>query len=295
MSDANPPLKTPQTWNVSCDLEPSLPQLGELAAALAKAQAEYKPLKRTREVTVRLQTGGSYKYKYAPLDECFEACRGPLSKHGLAVSQVFHGDSLRITTTLMHLMALVGMAAEEDTDGPPGNSQSYDHSAARPQREGSKTPESGAAPPTKQGALSQAQLKRLFAISKASGWTTDQLKTYLLLEYRIEHSNELSLAQYNELCGDKKKKVKGILEDGPPTDETAEPPTEEADTSSPEDPGTEAGGGYAELAKKILDAQGDSEAMLALAVAVGNSKALSDEDRANLNELISGGKNGDTD
>lgn len=38
--------------------------IGELAAALARAQTAYKPVKRDRTVTVQTKSGGSYTFSY---------------------------------------------------------------------------------------------------------------------------------------------------------------------------------------------------------------------------------------
>jgi hypothetical protein len=120
---------------------------GPLAAALAKAQAAFPPISRDREVTVQMKTGGSYKFKYAPLDSLLSAVRVPLAANGLAIVQLLDEDVL--VTSLLHesgailsgrtpipategvqaygsaitylrrysIQALLGIAAEEDDDG----------------------------------------------------------------------------------------------------------------------------------------------------------------------------------
>lgn len=47
---------------------------------------------------------------------------------------------------------------------------------------------------------SEAQLKRLFAISRENDWTHEQVKAYLLEVYGIASTKELTLKQYDELC-----------------------------------------------------------------------------------------------
>lgn len=118
-----------------------------LAAALAKAQASYPAIPRDKEVTVTTKSGGSYKFKYAPLDTILNAVRKPLADNGLAVTQTLDGGDL--VTMLIHgdggaivgrlpipevdgvqafgsaitylrrysLQAILGIAAEEDDDG----------------------------------------------------------------------------------------------------------------------------------------------------------------------------------
>lgn len=78
-------------------------ELGAIAGALAKAQGAFKPIPRSREVTVRMKAekgGGQYTFKYAPLDEVIEATRPALAANGLAIVQLLTGE--KITTTLVH-------------------------------------------------------------------------------------------------------------------------------------------------------------------------------------------------
>lgn len=59
-----------------------------LYEALAKAQSEFPPIPRDKEVTVTPKSGsGSYKFKYAPLDSIFAAVRPVLQANGLAIAQ----------------------------------------------------------------------------------------------------------------------------------------------------------------------------------------------------------------
>ena len=56
----------------------------ELFAALAKARAEFRPIRKTREVKVKSDRG-SYTFSYAELDELIDATVPALAAHGLAV------------------------------------------------------------------------------------------------------------------------------------------------------------------------------------------------------------------
>lgn len=120
---------------------------GELAAALAKAQAAFPAITRSRTVRVKTKVGGEYVFKYAPLDKIFDAVRKPLADNGLAITQLIDGQEL--VTMLLHsagatisgraplpnsgtiqefgsaitylrryaLQAILGIASEEDDDG----------------------------------------------------------------------------------------------------------------------------------------------------------------------------------
>ena len=73
------------------------PTVGELAKALAAAQAELEPAKRDA-------TNPHFRSKYADLSACWDAVRAPLARYGLAVSQLpsLDGDTVRLTTMLLH-------------------------------------------------------------------------------------------------------------------------------------------------------------------------------------------------
>jgi hypothetical protein len=73
------------------------PAINELAAALCKAQGEIKSAKEDK-------TNPHFKSSYASLDSVWEACRDPLTKHGLSVVQLpnVEGEMLILTTMLMH-------------------------------------------------------------------------------------------------------------------------------------------------------------------------------------------------
>jgi hypothetical protein len=131
------------------------PSIGAIAAALAKAQGEFKP-------AFKDASNPFFKSKYVDLAGAIEACRAALSNHGLAVVQTMEdGERLRLSTTLIHasgewissqypvipvkndpqgigsaltyarrysLMAIVGLAAEDDD----GNAASGREPTAQP-------------------------------------------------------------------------------------------------------------------------------------------------------------------
>lgn len=70
----------------------------KLAAALSKAQSEFKSIKRTKKTTV------PYPYSYAPLEEIIDATKDALFKNGLAITQLLtlvNGEVV-LETILMH-------------------------------------------------------------------------------------------------------------------------------------------------------------------------------------------------
>lgn len=72
--------------------------IGELAKALAAAQGEMS-------AAAKDATNPHFKTRYADLSSIMDACRGPLTKHGLSVTQLpGRGDdgAVTLTTLLMH-------------------------------------------------------------------------------------------------------------------------------------------------------------------------------------------------
>lgn len=71
--------------------------IAALAAALSKAQAEI-------EGAVKDKSNPAFRSKYADIGAVWDAVRGPLAKHDLAVVQMPHSDptTFWLTTRLMH-------------------------------------------------------------------------------------------------------------------------------------------------------------------------------------------------
>lgn len=77
--------------------------LAKLAEALSKAQKNFAPIPKDREVTVQTDKG-KYKFKYATLDAIRTSTMPALSEQGLAVVQgmVTQGNGYAIETRLLH-------------------------------------------------------------------------------------------------------------------------------------------------------------------------------------------------
>lgn len=197
--------------------------VSELADALAKAQGEIKAPLKTREVDFVDKNGRRVNYSYADLADVIEAIKVPLSKNGLSVThQLAHGEggAFGMRTSLMHvsgevistwyplpdpaqvkpqefgseltyarrysLSCLVGIASEEDDDG--------DIAAPTPRQDAK------AQAPRPAGALSPAQIARLFAIGKSNQWTPDLIKDVMQKEFGIDSTSKLTRDQYDKLC-----------------------------------------------------------------------------------------------
>lgn len=146
--------------------------LGELAAALSKAQAAFPKVLKDRTAKIA-STRGEYSYKYADLASLLEAIRKPLSDNGLAVVQPIEttDSGMVLHTMLLHssgehldsyypltaherpqemgseitysrryaLSALLGIASEEDDDGAAAQ-RSDSVRAKKPPYEGKEAP-----------------------------------------------------------------------------------------------------------------------------------------------------------
>jgi len=161
----------------------------ELAAALAKAQAQMKP-------ALKESVNPHFKSKYADLGAVWEACRKPLTDNGLSVVQLpTDADAGRValTTMLIHssgeylnstfstklmqdsaqgigsaltylrrygLAAIVGIVADEDDDGNAASASAPPPAEQRAYTNGNGT----------SGKASEKQIKMLFAIWNKGGY-----------------------------------------------------------------------------------------------------------------------------
>jgi hypothetical protein len=154
-------------------------EINELATALSKAQAEIEGAKKDGH-------NPHFRSSYSTLASVWDACRVPLSKHGLSIIQGASaaGCDVTITTLLLHtsgqwvkesltmvgkdhnpqsvgsaisygrryqLASLVGIAPEDDdaeaAEGRTVSSQQTARPAAPPQQRWSKTPPPRPTPP----------------------------------------------------------------------------------------------------------------------------------------------------
>lgn len=77
----------------------------QIAAALAAAQGEFPTIPRDRLVRVNMKSGGSYTFRYAPLETILEKTRPALAKNGLAITQSIVTDERgneMLRTMLLH-------------------------------------------------------------------------------------------------------------------------------------------------------------------------------------------------
>jgi len=142
-------------------------ECGALFAALAAAQGDFPPLQRDRNVRVRMKKGGEYRYRYTTLGALQRATRPILAAHELALTQLTHRvhGAVGVVTILGHASgqwlaaltmvdvmdtdaqvqgggytyarrygwaAILGVASEQDTDGPPQSDEISRHVGPSP-------------------------------------------------------------------------------------------------------------------------------------------------------------------
>jgi hypothetical protein len=147
-------------------------EIKDLAAALAKAQAEFPDIPKDKTAG---KPGDKFTYKYADLATILKATRPLLTKNGLVVSQLVGADSEgngTLTTMLIHssgqflkdtiifnlgnkmqetgsaitylrrysVSAILGVASEDDTDGEGAAEQKTQSRAAPPRQASAATP-----------------------------------------------------------------------------------------------------------------------------------------------------------
>ena len=185
----------------------------ELATALAKFQGEIKNPANTA-------TNPFFKSKYAPLSDVLNAVRPILSKNGLSVLQSPSGDGehIIVTTTLIHssgewiespelvlkadkataqgagsaityarryaLSAILGISSEDDDDGNDAEKQ------APTKKEVKKEVKTE---------LSEAQIKRLFAIASSKGISKETIDVRIKSDYKKDSSKDLNKKEYDDL------------------------------------------------------------------------------------------------
>lgn len=79
--------------------------IGALASALAKAQATFKAVPKTKTARIRTKSGAEYSYTYADLAVVWDTCRTALAENKLSIVQLPEdaGDGrIGVTTMLCH-------------------------------------------------------------------------------------------------------------------------------------------------------------------------------------------------
>lgn len=194
--------------------------IAELSAALSKAQGELNGAEKN-------SVNPFFKQSYANLESVWDACRAQLAKHNIAITQIpeNEGNSVIVETVMSHssgqwISGKLRMVPEKQTPQAIGVCISYarryalaafvgiyqEDDDAEATKTTAKSPNPAIAPrqPAAQGVStyrpSEAQLKRLFAITKQHGWSQEQLKGYMLTMFNIESTKDLNRSNYDLVC-----------------------------------------------------------------------------------------------
>lgn len=214
--------------------------ISDLAAALAKFQADMPPVGKSARVKVKTKSGGEYAFNYAPLSAITDAIRPGLAANGLAYVQMV-SDAERgvaIETVLMHqsgqwisgrftmpasggpqeigsaityarryaLTAMLGIVADEDDDGNAAAGNSYQRQERPRQRK--ETPSNGS-----------GDKPFYAAVVKETPWFGDEQAvedTMVLLGLGYPsradeaRSHRALLAQYAQLVADGKTQAEAV-------------------------------------------------------------------------------------
>lgn len=200
----------------------------ELIVALNKAHAKFTKLSKDKTAKA-----GQYSYDYADLPAVLDATMPALLANGLVLTQAADWDPelsmLMLVTRLWHtsgqwletryplktydkpqeqgssltyakryaLGALLAVAAADEDDDAQTAQQAKPVAAPPPKP---APPVEGKPAPVKKGSISEAQQKRLFAIARGAGWTSDDMKTALRVKWGIAHTNEINWSAYDAIC-----------------------------------------------------------------------------------------------
>ena len=191
--------------------------IGELATALSKFQGNIKNPANSKTVSA-----GKFSYKYSPLDEILNLVRPLLSENGLSIIQfpTSQGNTVGVTTMLTHssgefiefdpivlamdkqsaqgagaaityarryaLSAILGISSEDDDDAISIEPESTSNKGKKSNTKGT-------------GNLSEAQIKRLYAIANSAEVNADTVKDQVKRKYDKKVS-ELTKEEYEIVC-----------------------------------------------------------------------------------------------
>lgn len=192
-----------------------------ISKALAAAWGAIETPKHNTNVTVKTKTGGSYEFSYTDLDGIFEAIKEVYRENKIAVIQNAHTVTeegtvyVALETMLLHesgewvkseplkapaapgmqdlggqitymkrysLSAMLGIATEKDDDanGVSGNQVEFKNQSPKK--------------------LSEAQVRRLFAIAKSKGISDADVKKAIMKDYSKTQAEDLTKQEYDQLC-----------------------------------------------------------------------------------------------
>lgn len=194
-----------------------------ISQALVSAWGKITTPKHNTNVTVKTRSGSSYDFSYTDLEGIFDALKEVYLEHKIAVLQTPNTFLLEgtlmvsVETMLLHesgewvkseplsvaasneiqglggqitymkrysLSAISGISTEKDDDanGASGNSVEFGKKSTTPKK------------------LSDAQVKRLFAIANNKGFNAADVKKAIMKDYNKTMAEDLTKEEYDALC-----------------------------------------------------------------------------------------------
>lgn len=107
------------------------------------------------------------------------------------------------------MSAMLGIAAEEDDDAQAAQAAKPVEVEAKAKAAHAKlaaaqdkpaAAEPAPSRPAGQKTISDNQQKRLFAIAKGAGWSTDDIKLVLQSKWKVEHTKDINWSAYDSIC-----------------------------------------------------------------------------------------------
>jgi hypothetical protein len=225
-----PPVTKPDAYLIT------IPPFEKLAAALAKAQGQFRAPAKNKLVDYMTKTEGRLRYKYADLADVIEAVREPLSKNGLALThQLEKSDRAYVViTTLMHesgqkistvyplpdpslsrpqafgaqmtyarrysVSAILGIASDDDVDGrDEGDGDDKPEQSKKPVATAQTAKPAPAAKVNKSEPASKTQIAQIANLTEARSVSPGVLGLYLKECYPGVSSANMTKAQAEEL------------------------------------------------------------------------------------------------
>lgn len=203
----------------------------ELAKALAKAQKEVKELEKSATSKVRLKSGGEYSFDYVPLEAVLEEARRVLASNGISFQQHITRDDkgLCLFTELVHesgqskviptpvignpatmqemgslftyakryaMLGILGIAGSDDLDANDSNDKNESFTVTNKVKNMQQTNNYAAKAPM----ISEAQVKRLWAIAKAKGFSQQEVISLSNDCFNKPEVSTLNKIEYDKLC-----------------------------------------------------------------------------------------------
>ena len=199
-------------------------QINEIAAALAKARAEFKPILKDRKAAVMTKAGKDRSYTYADLGSVLDAVTPALCANGLFVTQGtrWDGGMLFLETKILHssgqwlgslyplatlgssqemgsqltyarrysLTAMAGVFAEDDDDGAAASQAHHKkNDRARP-------------PAEAEPRITKDQAQAFYDAAKAQGLPFDEVKALMLRVAGVDAAVKIPVSAYDALMAE---------------------------------------------------------------------------------------------